>query len=137
MSLDIPFGLDDTDKFAPRIDQPCIIYLGKDGEHEAIVDEDDYAYLMQWRWNFKISSSHFSHRVYARRTEWVRREDGSRYSNTILMHNVVLERAGQEKPAGDHWTGDHRNRKSLDNRRKNLRWATKATQTRNRRRNGG
>jgi hypothetical protein len=102
----------------------CKIPLGRSGAYVAIVDADDYAYLTQWLWSYKISRGG---KVYARRH---RRVNGVR--ETVLMHNVILlERKREPRPSDKH-TGDHRSRDSLDNRRTNLRWATASQQNKNR-----
>jgi hypothetical protein len=104
----------------------CIIPLGANGQYEAIVDQEDYAYLTQWRWGFKRSAWSCGGNIYARRNTT---RDGKRV--TLYMHIEILERRlERRKPTPDH-TGDHKNKKSLDNRRDNLRWASKSTQSKN------
>ncbi len=75
---------------------------------EALVDDEDYEYLMQWKW-------HLAGGRYAARTDY----SGGRHRD-IYMHKVVMERTGLT-PSD---RGDHRNRDELDNRRNNLRPAT-------------
>jgi len=129
----IPFFDDDTADAEPIERPPCIIYCGKDGRYEAIVDEDDYAYLMQWRWNYKISSSKHSHRVYARRGGGRGNGGKGDVCPTILMHVEILNRAEGPKPY-EGATGDHKNCNTLDNRRENLRWASRNVQNGNQKR---
>lgn len=113
--------------------EPRIIYLGRDCQYEAIVDEEDYHYLVRWSWSFKISSSKYSRRIYARRTTWTgSSKDGTRRRLTIFMHDAVLNRKGEFRPDPTA-TADHKNRKSLDNRRDNLRYASKSLQSTNQR----
>ena len=71
-----------------------------------LVDDCDYAYLMQWKWCYNQG--------YAVRT------DRTKGAQTILMHRVILERKGFKNFAQT----DHRNQNKLDNRRGNLRPAT-------------
>lgn len=101
-----------------------IIYLGKNNQYETKVSDRDYAYLMRWRWNFKMSDGKNGKRIYARR-------GGGRGRPTILMHTVILERKGESRPSAKH-TADHGNRDSLDNQRENLSWKTKRQQNLNR-----
>jgi len=86
---------------------------------EALVDDQDYAHLMQWRWHAVRSRKSF----YAARK--VRRLDGKQ--ETIFMHREVAARCGQS------WRQvDHRDRDSLNNQRSNLRAATTAENGANR-----
>ena len=50
------------------------IPIGARGQHAVVVDQEDYAYLMQWRWSFKTS-------------RW-----RQRLSKAILEHSPVPER---------------------------------------------
>ncbi len=76
----------------------------------AIVDDDNYEYLNQWRWQL----SRFG---YVKRSPNVR-INGIRATRYIAMHSLVIERIGKLDI-------DHKNRNKLDNRRSNLRLATR------------
>jgi hypothetical protein len=80
----------------------------------AIVDAEDYIWLMsrKWyaRWDDRIVGFYALSNSYT--------EQGKRH--TILMHREILEKAAE--PCGKHT--DHRNGITIDNRRKNIRPAT-------------
>jgi hypothetical protein len=104
------------------------IPIGSRGQYTAIVDADDYPWLSQWRWTFKRSSWAYGANIYARRCVW---REGLKV--TLLMHLEILEhRKGLKRPSERH-TGDHRNKNTLDNTRRNLRWATESVQNSNQR----
>lgn len=108
----------------------CRIPLGTRGLYDAIVDTGDYAALAQWRWNWKRSRGGG---IYARRGGGRIRSTGA-LRPTILMHVFILETLkGEPRPSPEH-TPDHINRNSLDNRRDNLKWATRREQGLNQRR---
>lgn len=73
------------------------------------VDDEDYDYLMQWKWCF--------HKGYA-----VRNAGGRKY---ILMHRIINE-------TPDGYQTDHVNMDKLDNRRCNLRSVTRGENNLNR-----
>ena len=109
------------------------IIIGARGQYEAIVDEIDYAYLIQWRWTFKISRGG---NVYARRGGGSCRRGGWRPK--ILMHDVIMDRKASDgecdpRPTPLH-TAHHRNWKPLDCRRENLEWQDKSGQEKYKRR---
>ena len=106
--------------------QTCIIPLGRNGQYEAIVDQEDYAFLTQWRWGYKKSQWKHGANIYARRNTSV---DGKRV--TIYMHLEILEKRKKTRRPTELHTGDHKNKKTLDNTRENLRWASKSTQAKN------
>ena len=87
------------------------IKLGKSGK-VTIVDDEDYDYLMQWKW--------FAHRSYATNDFYVCRKslkkDGIR-GKMIMMHRVIMN-----TPVG--LVVDHINHNTLDNRKSNLRNCT-------------
>lgn len=102
------------------------ILIGARCQYETEVSPEDYAFLLTFKWTFAVSHKG-GELVYARRSVW---ESGG-YNRTILMHHVVMERAGLVRPSRHH-TADHRDGDSLNNRRRNLRWATAEQQMRNR-----
>ncbi len=73
----------------------------------ALVDDEDYEWLRQWKWT--AISTHRKNGGYA-----VRVENG----RMILMHRQILD-------ASDDAEVDHINGHGLDNRRGNLRFATR------------
>jgi hypothetical protein len=77
----------------------------------ALVDDEDYDFLMQWKW---VES-----RGYAIRRPYMGKKPNgqSRWGKTIMMHRVI-----NSTPEG--LDTDHINRDTLDNRRQNLRSAT-------------
>ena len=89
----------------------------------ALVDDEDFEWLMQWRWYADWESNTRSY--YAGRHE--RLPDGKQ--TTVKMHREVL---GLER--GDKRQGDHVNHDTLDNRRENLRIATNQQNQFNRKR---
>ena len=85
----------------------------------ALVDDEDYEFLSQWKWCARISGNH----CYAMRSE----KDLNGRPRYIYMHRVV-----NQTPHGlltDHVDGD-----GLNNTRANLRSATNAQNSRNVRR---
>lgn len=86
----------------------------------AIVDAADYEWLNQWKWYAKYASCTKS--FYAARN--FRNAEGKR--GTLRMHRVILGLSVTDKTDGDHI-----NRDTLDNRRSNLRIATRAQNVRN------
>ena len=79
---------------------------------EALVDDGDYEYLMQWQWYAARMGKGF----YAVRSVW-----RSGKQRTVLMHRAVTARAGLSGRQVDH-----RDRNALNNQRSNLRPATRA-----------
>lgn len=87
------------------------------GKYFAMVDDADYEWLNQWKWNATKSKNTF----YASRGVW-----NGMNMTTILMHRFIL---GLVDPKIQ---GDHKNRNGLDNRRCNLRIATNSQNQANR-----
>jgi hypothetical protein len=76
----------------------------------ALVDDEDYAYLMQWKWSAMPS----------RPTDRPMRNDRSGDKlQTILMYHVIADRMGLQYEMIDHFDGD-----ALNNQRSNLRVST-------------
>lgn len=82
----------------------------------AMVDDQDYDYLIRFKWSVT------SERGYAYRTD--------RAGQTIYMHNAVVN----QKPGV---LVDHKNRNRLDNRRSNLRYATRSQNGANKKKRSG
>jgi len=90
---------------------------------EALVDDQDYEYLMQWKWCATKGGKRDSNYYACRKGGGPLRR----------MHHEVAERMGLHAnlfQEVDHWNG-----RSLDNRRQNLRLATRPQNSRNRGRN--
>lgn len=87
----------------------------------AIVDDEDYEWLSQWKW-------YLDDKGYAVREETIprhERKDPSKYQQRrIRMQNVIL-------PPEPNTMVDHRDRNALNNQRDNLRIATRAQNNRN------
>lgn len=88
--------------------------------YEAVVDDEDYNFLMQWKWHALVSSRG----VYAERCT---RPKGQKCTH-IMMHRVI-----NKTPEG--MDTDHENGNTLDNRRCNLRSATRSQNMSNRKPN--
>lgn len=87
----------------------------------ATVDTADYDWLNQWKWQAHWAPS--NRQFYAVRDEWM----GNGKTRTIRMHRQI---AGLVH--GDKLDCDHRNMNTLDNRRENLRVATRSQNQANR-----
>ena len=78
----------------------------------ALVDDEDFDFLNQWKW-------HLSDGGYAQRNNLTRIGVGKYKNRMLKMHRVVNE-------TPDKLFTDHINRNKLDNRKCNLRNATKS-----------
>lgn len=118
------------------------IVVGARGQFEMIVDDVDYDFLIGFRWTFARSHpGAVRELIYARRcvtvTDFALTD---RWGDTVkvtkkfdlFVHHVVLARMGYPAPPQPRWTADHRNKRTLDNRRENLRWASPEFQVLNR-----
>jgi len=103
----------------------CTIPLGRTGL-VALVDSRDYDALAQYTWTARLNPATGSY--YAVRAVWVER-DGRRFRSTIQMAREILGLG-----SGDPRQADHVDHNTLDNRRVNLRIASRAENCRNRRR---
>jgi hypothetical protein len=79
----------------------------------AIVDDDDFEFLSQFKWNI-TGKGHVGRTVRFF-------ENGRRRKAVIWMHRVVMERAGYKI---DGFQVDYINLNKVDNRKENLRIAT-------------
>ncbi len=85
----------------------------------ALVDDEDFEYLNQWKWHFKTNGNNF----YAVRT--IKNING-KYGKKIILHRFLLNITNSNLHI------DHINNNSLDNRKINLRVCTRDENTRNR-----
>jgi hypothetical protein len=83
----------------------------------ALVDQEDYDFLMQWKWT--LHSEGYAYR---------NNREGDRFPRIIMMHRII-----NHTPKG--MVTDHINRNRLDNRKVNLRSATKRENSLNTERN--
>ena len=87
----------------------------------ALVDDEDFEYLSQWKWYADKKSQTF----YAVRYTKLSRVNGKRKRIKISMHRLILNTSPTD-------TSDHANGNGLDNRRINLRICTDAQNNMNR-----
>lgn len=78
----------------------------------ALIDDEDYEYLSQWKWYYHKSG-------YAVRTDY-----STGQQRSVKMHRLV-----NDTPIG--YDTDHKNRNKLDNRKSNLRTATRSQNSSN------
>lgn len=88
--------------------------------YEAIVDDKDYEWLSQWKWHALVCPT----KVYAMRNS--KPVNGKRHH--IMMHRIINE-------TPDGFDTDHDNGNGIDNRRKNLRTASRSQNMWNRNKN--
>lgn len=93
----------------------------------AFVDDDDFARVNQFKWTAVVTGQNIK-RVYAyRRTGWDNAK--RRWTQTVWLHRFVLD-------VPSYLDVDHINSNTLDNRKENLRPATRSQNlARNRRQN--
>ncbi len=124
--MDDPFDPNTLDWADPEFRMYAHVNAGV----ECLVDEEDYLFFTQWLWVTKPSPCG---KLYFRRA--VSRYDlcGQREgADTLYLHIEILRKAEGEMPTARRCIADHWNGNSLDNRRSNLRWATKRENNRNR-----
>jgi len=84
----------------------------------SVVNDDDYEFLMQWKWHAVIEESG---RICAVRNS----PSINGRSKLLYMHRIILDAPGDK-------VVDHKNGNALDNQRSNLRICTQAENVRNR-----
>lgn len=99
---------------------------GRDDGAYAVVDLVDYEFASRWKWK-AVKSRGFKVKLYAyRTTRWKGRHV------SIWLHKEICLRAKGLPPSKEHLIADHENGNSLDDRRRNLDWATHSQNCRNR-----
>lgn len=86
----------------------------------AIVDREDYDWALQWTWSSTPSKR--GENIYVTRS--TRLEGANGPQTKLYLHKEILKRTFALPPSPEHIIADHINANSLDNRRRNLRWAT-------------
>ena len=88
----------------------------------AVVDEEDYQWAVQWRWNPKREPGgalYLRRSIGGGRTKW-----GRQPVYTLYLHVEIMKLAGTLPPSDKHVLVDHRDGDSLNCRRRNLQWVT-------------
>lgn len=103
--------------------EPAVLPIYGDAQASlfALVDEVDYQWATQWLWHHKWSRGR--RKVYICR-QLTERLGGVRFNSTLMLHVEIQKRTGIAPPSPAHTLVDHRDGKSLNCRRHNLRWAT-------------
>lgn len=126
------------------------IYGDDNAQTWGVVDEEDYHFLVQWKWGWTQPNSPNAKRLRSdgkrylfRRLEiqipspykaggtyvnpetgWEVRHRKPRLQQTLRMHTVIMLRTGITPPSPDHTIPDHIDGDERNYRRTNLRWAT-------------
>lgn len=112
-----------------------------------VVDEEDYHFLVRWRWSWKVSKNgkkRYLRRVvedYVKGSSYSSREQTEtgdkrfqmkeRTQRTLFLHTVVMLRKGDAQPTALHHIPDHLDGDETNCRRENLRWATHSMNSKN------
>jgi hypothetical protein len=89
----------------------------------ALVDDQDYEWAMQWKWHVgRVQKNHW----YA-----MRKGIGPRGNLTTIYLHIELMKRIQDVPDCGVWFVDHVDGDGLDNRRHNIRWATRSENAQN------
>jgi hypothetical protein len=128
-----PFHYEEPDGYRIWLDDKELRY--------AIVDWEDYVWALQWLWGAKPNSRGKVFYAYrAANSGEVRyraRPNRPGLSKdykviSVFLHVEIMKRTGKRRPTKAHTIVDHKNRDSLDCRRRNLRWATVSMNNHNR-----
>ncbi len=91
--------------------------------YSAIVDLNNYEWLNQWKWHLH-KKDHLRYAVRQYRDPTIKNAKGHAKQIYVSMHRIILGIRGNKEV-------DHRNGNGLDNRRENLRPATRMQNSRN------
>lgn len=112
---------------------PCYIHLSDRFDVYALVDAIDYEWALHFKWCHTYGSGEYvevAEDVFAiARPDhmYARRCVGGK---TLFLHREILNK-WKGPPLSHRLIGDHLNGKTLDCRRKNLRWATRRQNSQN------
>lgn len=95
----------------------------------ALVDDEDYEWLNQWKWTSSFTPSTKSY--YARRLQYLKHCKKNEKRKAIKMHRVIMERIVKRELKSKEMI-DHINNNTLDNRRYNLRIVSNRQNAQNR-----
>lgn len=114
----------------PPPDACTFLHLSDRVDCYCLLDLQDYEWARAWLWCHTYGSGSFNENGVIARPDhiYARRCVGKK---TLFLHREILVRAVGEAPPL-HTIGDHINGDTLDNRRCNLRWATRSQNARNR-----
>lgn len=100
----------------------------------AVVDEEDYHFLVKYRWCPNVKKSRrnpLKTKTYLRRSIG-ENQDGQRLRTfSVYLHIEIMKRTGILPPSPAHIITDHRDGDTMNCRRSNLRWATHSMNSRN------
>jgi len=102
-------------------DREYRIYLDDRAELYATVSQEDYQWAIQWRWCAKKDPSG---KIYARRAVGENANGQRLRTCTVYLHIEIMRRMKKRKQSPLQCLVDHRNGRSLDCCRINLRWAS-------------
>ena len=118
---EIPSG---SDRVCGHLGSFCMKEIPLTGGGIALVDDDDYAYINQWKWHICTKQNYNTY--YARRAKFMGRDSGGkRIVKTVWMHREIMN-------APDGYTVDHINHNGFDNRKSNMRLCTQRVNCQNR-----
>lgn len=121
------------------------IYGDDNAQTWVVVDEEDYHFLVQWKWSWTLpNKAKTNQKKYLRRVVETQLESpypgGGTYTNpetgrevrhrkpriqqTVRLHLVVMLRTGITPPSADFELVDHADSDETNCRRENLRWFT-------------
>lgn len=114
----------------PPADFPALLQLSDRIDCYCLLDRQDYEWARAHLWCHTYGSGSFDENGVIARPDhiYARRCVGRQ---TLFLHREILLRA-EGPPPPLHTIGDHINGDTLDNRRSNLRWATRSMNARNR-----
>lgn len=102
-------------------DQERRVYLDRNVEEYAVVDEVDYLWAIGWCWH--VNQPHRA-RTGTKRYAVRNTGNGKKPGPKLYLHVEIMRRTGIERPSEAHVVVDHVDGNELDCRRHNLRWAT-------------